>query len=97
MCKFCDALINKKENMWNTRSAYADENLEDKLNENNNIYATDYTQDHSPFKLTSYEHNGSVMVRVEYREELSKNKSDTIIINPFSETIQLNFCPMCGE
>lgn len=34
---------------------------------------------------------------IDYRQELSKSGKETVVISPFSETIQFNFCPICGK
>lgn len=87
MCDFCEALLNEKEINWCVRSTFADDNINE-LIEGDEIEST--------FKLSSHIYKDRVYVGLEYRQEL-KTESDNIIINPFSESIQFNYCPICGS
>jgi hypothetical protein len=89
MCGFCQALENEsKEITWHVRSVYADDNVCEYINGYDTKVA---------FKLNSYNHDGKIIVGVEYRQEINSRDNEKIIISPFSEMIQFNFCPICGK
>lgn len=97
MCKFCDVLTStthKEKISWSVRSTFADDNIIETL-ENDHCVA--WMEDCADFKLKSYTHEGNTFVGVEYRQELTKKNREKVIISPFSETIQFNFCPICGK
>lgn len=93
MCDFCDVLTSsnyEKKINWSARSVFADDNISE-------ILGDDYLEDYSCFKMYGYNHEENIYVGVEYRQELSKNGREIVIISPFSETVQFNFCPICGK
>lgn len=91
MCDFCDAIPNSsKKIVWSVRSTFADDNISESLGD-------DYLEDFSYFKLYGYKYEDNTYVGIDYRQELSKSGRDVVIISPFSETIQFNFCPICGK
>lgn len=88
MCNFCEALVNNdKEIAWQVRSTYSDDNINEYL---------DGIEIKSVFKMNSYLHKEQILVGVEYRQEIQSKENEEIIISPFSEMIQFNFCPICG-
>lgn len=90
MCDFCDSLIdNTKSIIWQVRSTYADDNINEFL---------DSYEEVCLFKLNSHLYKDNVYVGVEFKQEILTNRDDVekIIISPFSEAIQFNFCPICG-
>jgi len=99
MCEFCDVISNTefKDSTihWSVRSTMADENLEDILNEKLDYQSFHTT--HYGFGMYGYKDDkGNVSVALEYRQELT-NYHQEVIISPFSEMVQFNFCPMCGK
>lgn len=99
MCEFCDVLTSDrytKKIQWNTRSTFADENIEEVLEEKSK-YSERWIENYSGFEMDSYIHEGNIFVGIQYRKEISNNKQEIAIISPFSETIQFNFCPICGK
>lgn len=98
MCKFCEFLKSDKMErlLWHTRSTFADSNLEEFLEEKSG-YEESYIQNYSDFQLVSHSQDGDAFVGIYYREEVSNSKGEKVIISPFSEIIQFNYCPMCGE
>lgn len=100
MCDFCDALststFKEKEIIWNVRSTFADDNIVDMLDVD---YSGDYLEDYAAFKLYGHNRDGNIFVGVEYRQEISNRiqSKEKVVISPFSETIQFNFCPICGK
>ena len=49
------------------------------------------------FSLKGYHHEGNTYVGVEYKQVLKSREGEEVIIWPFSESIQFNFCPVCGK
>lgn len=98
MCEFCDVLVeNRGEKLsWYTRSTFADNNLEEYLEEKSG-YKENYLQNHSSFQIFSSKWRGNILFGVGYREEISNRKDEKVIISPFSESIYINYCPMCGK
>ncbi|MGM7720619.1 hypothetical protein [Metabacillus sp. Hm71] len=100
MCSFCEALTdNTKQVNWSVRSTFADDNLSEYLNED---YEEDYSskewsEDFSVFRIFGYKHEGNTYVGLDYRQEMVNKYGEKIIVSPFSESIQFNFCPICGN
>lgn len=98
MCEFCDVLTAEKydkEIIWGVRSTFADDNIEEILESRS--YTERWIEDYSGFKLYGHVHEGNTFVGVEYRKEISNHTDEKAVISPFSETIQFNFCPICGK
>jgi len=96
MCSFCNALIKgykEKTINWAARSTMADDNLEESLGDYPDQFYTSYYG----FSLYGYAHNDNTMVGIDYEQRLHAAGKESVIVNPFSETVQFNFCPMCGE
>lgn len=94
MCKFCE-YTNKKESKeftWNTRSTYVDDNIYDYLYEINDY---NHVEEFCYFELIHHKIDGNTHVGITYHQEI-RGKVD-IVIAPFSNRIQFNFCPFCGE
>lgn len=99
MCDFCDVLTSDdydKKIRWSVRSTMADDNIEEVLEEKTN-YSECWIERYSDFKLYGYTFEGNVKVGIHYRKQISNGNGEVAIVNPFSETIQFNFCPICGE
>lgn len=96
MCEFCEALKNRnKKIIWNLRSTYADDNVCEFVN-GNECSACAKCDMH--FDLTGYyDNDGDIRVGVGYNQEITSSKGDNVIIRPFSEPIQFNYCPVCGQ
>lgn len=93
MCEFCESLVdtNKKIN-WMVRSTFADDNIIEIINDNERIES-----DVSDFEIYGYTREDKAFLGIGYRQEIDIEGKDTIIISPFSETIQINYCPICGQ
>jgi hypothetical protein len=90
MCEFCEGLKSKEKGItWHTRSSYADDNICEYI---------DSHETESHFKLVSHEYNNTAYVGIEYYQYVLTNEDDIekVVINPFSESIPFNYCPICG-
>ena len=95
MCDFCSNIKNRnKEIIWLVRSTYADDNVCEYVN-NKNCENCKGCNMH--FKLSGYEYDGNTYVGVEYCQVITPNNSEDVIIRPFSESVQFNYCPFCGK
>lgn len=96
MCNFCDNLNYETKNkiIWNVRSTYADDNIYE-FAEHENDY--DFVDNQCWFDITGYKADGNTLVGIGYNQILSGEKIGEVNILPFSETIQFNYCPMCGK
>lgn len=100
MCNFCESLTdNSKQISLSTRSRFADDNISDYLWED---YEKDYSskkwyENLSVFRFFGYKYKSNTYVGVDYRQEMVNKYGEKIIISPFSESIQFNFCPICGN
>jgi hypothetical protein len=95
MCRFCDNIIDKtKEIIWNVRSTYADDNICEFVN-GNDCGSCDKCEMY--FKLDSYELNGNINVGMQYNQKITTPDGKDVIIRPFSEMLQFNYCPFCGK
>lgn len=93
MCEFCESLVdtNKKIN-WMVRSTFADDNIVEIINDCGKV-----VKDISNFEIYGYTHENKAFFGIGYRQEIGIEDKDTVIISPFSETIQINYCPICGQ
>jgi hypothetical protein len=92
MCQFCENIKDEKFT-WQVRSTYADDNICEFVNGNDcDICSGCKTW----FNLTGYDYKGNTYVGVTYNQILSNGETD-VIIRPFSESIQFNYCPFCGQ
>lgn len=95
MCGFCDNIKNEnKEIIWRVRNTSADDNICECIN---NINCEKCKGCNMHFKLNGYNYNGDTYVGVEYHQTITYYNSEDAVINPFSESIQFNYCPFCGE
>lgn len=94
MCNFCDALMVNKEILWEVRSTYADNNICEFVNDTTCSLCNGC---HMGFSLKSHDYKGDTYVGVEYKQVLKSTEGEEVIIWPFSESIQFNFCPICGN
>lgn len=90
MCTFCEALTNHKKIEWQERSTVANDNFCETVC--NSDCDGCYGCDKRLFTLTPLIVNGNVYVSVDYYREAYGT-----IIYPFSELMQLSFCPFCGK
>jgi len=96
MCEFCENITNRdKEIIWNVRSTYADDNICEFVNDNNCSVCEGCFMH---FKLSGYKsYDEDIYVGVEYNQELTSSDGKKVYVRPFSETIQFNYCPICGK
>ena len=95
MCKFCEALKDEtKEINWLVRSHYADDNICEFVNEENCQYCNGCQEG---FAVDGYDYKGNTKVSITYSRTVWSKDKKQVIVRPFSEAIQWNFCPICGE
>lgn len=95
MCEFCEGLKDKdKEITWQVRSTYADNNICEFVND---ITCSTCGGCKMGFTLKGYDYEGNTYVEVEYKQVLKSIDEVEVVIWPFSEGIQFNFCPICGD
>lgn len=95
MCEFCDNITNRdKEIRWLVRSTYAEDNICEFANGHN---CDDCNDCNMKFVLSGYTYNDNVMVGIDYEHRLKTYKGKDVIIHPFSESMQFNYCPICGK
>ena len=95
MCQFCETLKDKtKDIKWRVRSTYAEDNICEYVNDEE-CSCCDGCISH--FKLVNYEMEGNTRISIEFCQKLKDNQGNEVIIEPFSEPIQWNYCPICGE
>lgn len=95
MCKFCDELIKEYNKIhWLTRSVYADNNICEFVNNYDCELCDECTMD---FTISSYNINGDTYVGLEYHQHLMSKNNKEVIIFPFTESMQWNYCPICGK
>lgn len=88
-CKLCSALIEGKKINWLVRSTFADDNIGEILQS---------SPEFRGFDLTGYKIDNNVYVSAGYREEYEQLvDGEDVIISPFSEGVQFNYCPVCGD
>ena len=96
MCTFCENITNKEKQItWNVRSIMADDNICEFVNDKQcsvcggcRMYFTIYGYNFE---------DDSVKVGIDYNQYLKSPKGEEVIIRPFSETVQFNYCPFCGK
>ena len=95
MCEFCESLNdNKKEIVWSVRSTMVDDNICEIVNNDQCSCCGDCSQ---KFVINGYIFDDeNQFISLKYFQEVSSDK-EKVIIHPFSEAIQFNFCPFCGE
>lgn len=95
MCEFCESLIdNRKEVIWNVRSTYADHNICEYINDNN---CGACNRCEMEFILKGYKYNEDIYVSAEYNQVVFDNEGNEVVVRPFTEGMQWNFCPVCGK
>lgn len=96
MCNFCDNLNYDTKNkiIWCVRSRYADDNLYEFLEENNDYK---YLENECWFEIKGHTINENTYVGIEYHQIFYGSKTGEIKVLPFSEHVQFNYCPMCGK
>lgn len=95
MCKFCESLLDEtKEIIWSVRSTYADDNICEFVNDEDCSNCSDCKM---YFNLDGYEYKGNTSVNVTYNQTVTTKDKKQVIIRPFSEGIQFNYCPICGK
>jgi len=96
MCEFCESLMDKeKEIIWSVRSIMANDNICEFVNENN-CESCGGCEMYFTLSGVKYE-DGEVYVDIAYTQKLKSKYGKEVIIRPFSEGIQWNFCPICGK
>ena len=95
MCEFCEALKDEtKEINWSVRSSYADENMCEFVNGDSCQYC-DWCAE--GFIIDAYDYNGNTKVCITYSKTVRTKDKKEVVVHPFSEAIQWNYCPVCGE
>ena len=95
MCEFCEALKDEtKEINWSVRSSYADDNICEFVNEENCQYCNGCQEG---FTVDAYDYKGNTKVCITYSKTVGTKDGKEVIVRPFSEGIQWNYCPICGE
>lgn len=94
MCEFCEILNDKeKEMIWSVRSTMAEDNICEIVNDKECSCCDGCIQ---AFIVDGFKYNEQQYVNLRYYQTIGKNDNKAII-HPFSEGIQFNFCPFCGE
>ena len=95
MCEFCEALKDEtKEINWSVRSSYADENMCEFVNGDSCQYCNGCAEG---FIIDAYDYNGNTKVCITYSKTVRTKDKKEVVVHPFSEAIQWNYCPVCGE
>ena len=95
MCEFCDSLKDKnKQITWQLRSTYADNNICEFVNDTTCSLCNGCQMG---FSLKVFNYEGNAYVGVEYKQVIKSRGGEEVVIWPFSESIQFNFCPVCGD
>lgn len=94
MCNFCENLQVGNKIILNGRNLSVKDNIYKAVITNKE----DYVKDLFHFSLKGMKsQDGNVYVMMEYLLKLKNNAlNQEIIMNPFSESVQFNFYPMCG-
>ena len=92
MCKFCDNIL-KNRYILEQRSTYAEDNTCEFVNNSN----CDLCEDcNSCFEMFTYGYDNDIFIQIGYRQKVD-SEDGSLIIHPFSESIQWNYCPFCGK
>lgn len=94
MCDFCEALSKSNKIIWNVRSHIADDNICEYVSNSDCSCCGDCNES---FSLSAHQYKDNTYVGVDYEKIITDGKGKEVKIMPFSETIQFNFCPICGE
>lgn len=96
MCGFCDALKSDGDKIINleVRSTMADDNICEFVNDNDCGLCSGCNM---KFYMVGYCIDENIRVQICYNQKIMSTLNSEVIIYPFTETIQYNFCPMCGE
>lgn len=95
MCNFCDNIKNTdKKICWSVRSTYADDNICEFVND---INCENCKECDMQFLLSGYEYNSNTYVTVSYDQSIVSKDDEKVIIRPFSESLQFNYCPFCAK
>jgi NADH:ubiquinone oxidoreductase subunit F (NADH-binding) len=95
MCEFCESLKDKtKEIIWSVRSSYADDNMCEFVNDENCQYCNGCKEG---FVIDAYDYEKNTKVDITYFKTISTKDRKEVKVHPFSESIQWNFCPICGK
>lgn len=94
MCDFCEALNKGNEITWSVRSHMADDNICEYVCGSDCSYCGDCSE---RFSLSAYQHKDNTYVGIDYEKIITDGKGEEVKIMPFSETIQFNYCPICGK
>lgn len=95
MCKFCESLTdNTKEIIWSVRSTYADDNICEFVNGDN---CFNCGRCEMYFTIDGYTIDDDTYVSIAYNQKITSPTKEEVVIRPFSEGIQFNYCPICGK
>lgn len=94
MCDFCEALNKSNKIIWNVRSHMADDNVCEYIND---LDCSQCKNCNESFSLSAHQYEDNTYVGVDYEKIIADGKGEEVKIMPFSETIQFNYCPICGK
>ena len=96
MCEFCEGLKNGKCIKVETRSTVVGDNICEKINDGQ---CSECDGCNTYFTIEGCNVQGDVLANMLYYQKIgNKNSYDSdTVIHPYSEAIQFNFCPFCGE
>ena len=94
MCKFCENLTNDSEISWLLRNTGADDNICDYENVDCDECSGCSNME---FGIQGYDIKGNAHVAISFYQKVLLFTENEIVIHPYSETIQFNYCPFCGK
>jgi hypothetical protein len=96
MCKFCENITDEKsEFIWVVRNAGAEDNICEFVNNNTCDECNGCAN--LKFGIRGYNIDGNVRVGISFYQNILSYRNEDVVINPYSETQQFNFCPFCGK
>ena len=94
MCQFCDSLLDRKKKMkLLVRSTFAEDDICEVLNDSDCNLCDDCGMS---FGIEGYKVNNNFYISIDYEQKIRLNNDKVAIIKPFSESIHVNYCPICG-
>lgn len=76
------------------RSTYADDNVCEYINNDNCEFCP---RCFMIFRFYGFNIDENLHVGIEYNQEIYDKNKNKIIVSPFSESLQFNYCPFCGR
>lgn len=95
MCTFCESVKDRsKKIIWQVRSTMADNNICEFVNDTT-CSMCDACEMY--FNIYGYEWSDNTYIGIGYNQKIMAKNKEEVIIRPFSETQQFNYCPFCGK